>query len=259
MRIVTWNVNSVRARLGRLLPWLSESRPDLVCLQETKCEDDRFPREEIEELGYDVAVSGQKTYNGVAILSKRPLEDVSRGFGVPEFDGEARVIGATVGDLMVLNCYVVNGVEVGHERYGYKLRWLGALRDHLAERFPRDEKVVVCGDFNVTFDDRDVYDPERWRERILCSTPEREALGAIVGLGLKDALREFEDGTGIFTWWDFRRRGFERGNRGLRIDHFLMSPPALAACRGVEVDLDARRGEKPSDHAPVVATLEDGA
>ena len=256
MRIVTWNVNSIRARLPRFLPWLSETRPDVVCLQETKCEDDKFPAAEIEELGYRIARSGQKTYNGVAILAKEPLEDVSRGFGVEEFDGEARVIGARVGDLRILNCYVVNGAEVGHERYDYKLRWLGALADHLRAEWPMGEKVVVCGDFNVTFDDRDVYDPERWRERILCSTPEREALSEVLSVGLTDALREFETEGGIFTWWDFRRRGFERGNRGLRIDHFLMSKPALEACRGVEVDLDARRGEKPSDHAPVVATLE---
>ncbi len=257
MRIATWNVNSVRARMERFLPWLTEMRPDVVCLQETKCQDHQFPREPIEELGYEIAHHGQKTYNGVAILSKRPIEDVTRGFGDEEFDGEARVIGATIEDVMVLNAYVVNGQEVGAERYRYKLAWMERLRTYIAERFDMGEKVVVVGDFNVTFDDRDVYDPERWRDRILCSDPERAALNGLIDCGLHDSLRAFTDETGHFTWWDFRRRGFERGNRGLRIDHILMSEPALKACSGVEIDVEARRGPKPSDHAPVFATLAD--
>jgi exodeoxyribonuclease-3 len=256
MRIATWNVNSVRARMGRLVPWLELRRPDVVCLQETKCLEEAFPREPIEDLGYSIAHHGQRTYNGVAILSRRPIEDVMHGFGEETFDGEARVISGTIDDLMVISAYVVNGREVGHERYGYKLEWLRALASFVRERFPMDEKVVLCGDFNVTFDDRDVYDPVRWHERILCSTPEREALAEVTAVGLSDALRAHTDEGGIYTWWDFRRRGFERGNRGLRIDHFLMSPPALAACTGVEVDVEMREGPKPSDHAPVVATLE---
>ena len=256
MRIATWNVNSVRARLERLVPWLRQHEPDVVCLQETKCVDEQFPREPIEDLGYQIALHGQRTYNGVAILARDAIEDVARGFGVETFDGEARALGATIGDLMVLNVYVVNGREVGHERYDYKLEWLGALRDFVSERFPMDEKVVVCGDFNVTFDDRDVYDPERWRERILCSTPEREALAGVLGVGLEDSLRRFHEEGGVFTWWDYRTRGFERGNRGLRIDHVLLSPPAMDVCSSVEVDVDARRGKKPSDHAPVVATID---
>jgi len=256
MLISTWNVNSIRARMGRLLPWLTERRPDVVCLQETKCLDEQFPREEIEEAGYQIASFGQKTYNGVAILSRRPIEDVSLGFGDERFDGEARVIGATIGDLMVLNVYVVNGVEVGHERYAHKLEWLRALRDLVAASYPMDEKVVVTGDFNVTFDDKDVYNPERWHERILCSTPEREALGELMETGLQDSLRHFHPEGGVYTWWDFRRRGFEQGDKGLRIDHLLMSPPALAACTGVEVDRGMRAGPRPSDHAPVIATLE---
>ena len=254
MRIATWNVNSVRARMERLLPWLSERRPDVVCLQETKCEDEAFPRQELEELGYEVAVHGQRTYNGVAILSRRPIEDVVRGFGDPRFDGEARLIGATIGDLIVLSAYVVNGQAVGTERYEYKLDWLGRLARFVHERYDLGEKLVLAGDFNVTFDDRDVYDPEKWRERILCSTPERQALGQVVDQGLVDALRAFTDQGGIYTWWDFRTRGFERG-RGLRIDHLLLSPPALAACRGIEVDVELRAGPRPSDHAPVLAEL----
>ena len=255
MRIATWNVNSVRARLGRILPWLEDRSPDVVCLQETKCQDHQFPREPIEELGYQVALHGQKTYNGVAILAKSGLEDVVRGMGDERFDGEARVLGATVGDVMVLNLYVVNGREVGCDKYHHKLAWLAGVREHIRAHFPMEEKVVVTGDFNITFDDRDVWDPEQWREKILCSTPEREALGSLLDLGLHDALRRFTDEEGQFTWWDFRNRGFERGNRGLRIDHFLVSEPALHAATGVEIDLEARGGEKPSDHAPVILTL----
>lgn len=255
MRIATWNVNSVRARLELLLQWLEERSPDVVCLQETKCVDERFPREPLEELGYEIATWGQRTYNGVAILSRQPIEDVARGFGDPRFDSEARVLGATIGDLMVLSVYVVNGREPGTAAYDHKLQWMAALRELLATRYPLAEKVVVAGDFNVAPDDRDVYDPEKWREKILCSTPEREALEAIVELGFADSLRALTDEGGIYTWWDFRRRNFERGNRGLRIDHLLMSPPALERCTGVEVDVEFRARRRPSDHAPVVATL----
>lgn len=253
MRIATWNVNSVRARMELLVPWLALHRPEVVCLQETKCEDERFPREPLEALGYAVAAFGQRSYNGVAILSRIGLEDVCRGF---EGDGgDARLLSAVVGgELMLASVYVINGQYVGSPRYQEKLGWLGRLAEHARARFPMTEKVVLCGDFNVTFDDRDVYDPVLWRERILCSTPEREALRALLACGLKDALREFHEEGGVYTWWDYRTFAF-RKNRGLRIDHCLMSPPALAACAGVEVDVAARAGKKPSDHAPVVATL----
>lgn len=255
MQIATWNVNSIRARLERLLPWLETRSPDVVCLQETKCVEDAFPREPLEDLGYEIAVLGQKTYNGVAILSKRGLEDVRRGFGDERFDAEARVLGATVEDFMILDLYGINGVTVGSEHYARKLDWFGALREFVSMHYPMTEKVVLTGDFNVTIDDRDVYDPDAWRERILCSTPEREALEAVMEVGLRDGLRKFTDAGGVYTWWDYRTRGFERGNRGLRIDHFLLSAPAFEACTSVEVDLDARRGKRPSDHAPVVATF----
>jgi exodeoxyribonuclease-3 len=255
MLVATWNVNSIRARLERLLAWLDVRRPDVVLLQETKCLDEAFPREPIEDLGYEIAFHGQRTYNGVAILARGTIEDVVRGFGDERFDGESRVIGAAVGDLLLVSVYVVNGQAVGHPRYDYKLDWLGRLARFLKERYPLDEKVIVGGDFNVTFDDRDVHDPLRWREKILCSTPEREALRAVVEAGYADALRAFNDQGGIYTWWDFYTRGFERGNKGLRIDHLLMSPPALAACTSVCVDVEVRAGPRPSDHAPVVATL----
>jgi len=255
MRIATWNVNSVRARLPRLIPWLEQERPEVVCLQETKCLEEVFPREPIEDLGYTVEAFGQKTYNGVAILSRVGIEDVVRGLPDDPEDAERRVIGATVGDVMLLCLYVVNGKEVGHPKYDFKLEWLERLRSFVAERYPMSEKVVLTGDFNVTFDDRDVYDPDEWREKILCSTPERKALERVIELGLHDAFRAFTEEGGHYTWWDFRTGGFQRGNRGLRIDHFLVSEPALAACSGVAIDRAARDGAKPSDHAPVVATF----
>jgi exodeoxyribonuclease-3 len=255
MEIATWNVNSVRARLPRLLPWLEERRPDVVLLQETKCVDEAFPREPIEDLGYQIETFGQKTYNGVAILSRQRIEDVRTGFDSDFEEAERRVIGATVGDTMLLCVYVINGVSVGHPRYADKLEFFERLRDHVTDYYPLEEKVVIGGDFNVTFDDRDVWDPERWREKILCSMPEREALAKLTDLGLADAFRKFHEEEGHYTWWDFRTAGFKK-RQGLRIDHFLMSPPALEACTSVEVDLDARDGAKPSDHAPVCAVLE---
>ena len=255
MLVATWNVNSVRARLERLVAWLSERRPDVVLLQETKCVDEAFPRGPIEELGYQIALHGQRTYNGVAILAKEPIEDVVRGFGDERYDAEARVIAASIGEHIVVSVYVVNGQYPGHPRYAYKLDWLGRLARFLGERFPPAEKVIVGGDFNVTFDDRDVHDPALWREKILCSTKEREALRGVVAAGFVDALRAFEEQGGIYTWWDYYTRAFERGNKGLRIDHLLMSHSALERCTGVGVDVEVRRGPKPSDHAPLVATL----
>jgi exodeoxyribonuclease-3 len=184
MQIATWNVNSVRARLDLVLSWLGEHRPDVVCLQETKVVDELFPREPIEELGYSIELFGQKTYNGVAVLAKGRIEDVVRGFPDDPEDAQRRVIGVTVGDVMLLNLYVVNGKEVGSDKYAFKLDWLARLRDFVQDRYDRGERVVLTGDFNITFDDRDVYDPEAWREKILCSTPERDALARLTDLGL---------------------------------------------------------------------------
>jgi exodeoxyribonuclease-3 len=255
MRIATWNVNSIRARLPHVLPWLERVRPDLLCLQEIKCLDEQFPREAIEALGYAIGSHGQKTYNGVALLALHPLADVVRGMpGEPPETG-ARVISGTLGDVRVVNAYVVNGQEVGSPKYALKLRWLTVLAEFLRAQVAAHGKLLLTGDFNVTFDDRDVYDPVKWREKILCSTPEREALAAVMAGGLVDVFRHFEPAGGHYTWWDFYTRGFQRGE-GLRIDHFLASPAALAACRAVTIDIEARRGEKPSDHAPVLLTLE---
>ncbi|MEW6743877.1 MAG: exodeoxyribonuclease III [Planctomycetota bacterium] len=255
MKIATWNVNSVRARLPRLLAWLEERRPDVVCLQELKCLDEQFPREPLEDLGYNVETYGQKTYNGVAILAKKRLEDVVRGFPEDPAPAQHRVLGATVGDFLLLCVYVVNGQEVGSEAYELKRLWMERLAAHVKAHYDMAEKVIVAGDFNITFDDRDVYNPEEWREQILCTSAEREWLAHLIEPGLHDALRKFTQEGGIYTWWDYRTGAFRR-NHGLRLDHFLMSRPALAACTVVEVDVEARRGEKASDHAPVVATFE---
>jgi len=260
MRIATWNVNSVRARLPRVIEWLERTRPDVVCLQEIKCLDDQFPWEPLQDAGYNCVVHGQKTYNGVAILARRRIEDVVRGMDGDEAevdDGtatEARVISATIEDVCVVNAYVINGMEVGHPRYHDKLDFLAKLKAFVSNRFDMGEKVLVLGDFNVTFDDLDVHDPELWREKILCSTPERAALRDLCAAGLADSFRKFHKDGGHYTWWDFRTRGFQR-KAGLRIDHILMSPATLDACTAVEIDLAARDGDKLSDHAPVIATL----
>jgi len=254
MLIATWNVNSVRARLPRLLPWLETLRPDVVCLQELKCRDEDFPAGPLEELGYNILSYGQKTYNGVALLSLERAEDPIRGFPGDPDASQKRVITATFGDLRILNAYVVNGREVGCAAYQHKLDWLAKLREFVAAQLSEYPRLVLTGDFNITFDDRDVYDPEAWREKILCSTPERAALADLTGLGLTDLFRYFHDEGGHYSWFDFRTRGFQR-KLGLRIDHFLASGPVLEASRDVRIDLVARDGEKPSDHAPVLLEL----
>ena len=254
MRLATWNVNSVRARLPRVLDWLGSRRPDVACLQEIKCLDEQFPRAEIEALGYLAETFGQKSYNGVALLTLQPLADVVRWRAEQAPDGEARVIAATAGDLRVINAYVVNGQAVGTDKYTYKLGWLAQLAEFVRAQHAAHGKLVMVGDFNITFDDRDVYDPEEWRDKILCSVPERQALAALMASGLRDAFRHFTAEGGHYTYWDFYTRGFQRGN-GLRIDHILMSDSALAQCTAVEIDVEARKGEKPSDHAPVIATV----
>jgi exodeoxyribonuclease-3 len=257
MQIASWNVNSIRARLPRLLAWLEQRKPDVALLQEVKCLDEQFPREEIEALGYNVATYGQKTYNGVAILAKEPLSDVVRGLEGDDAGGgnETRLIAAQVGSLVVASVYVVNGQAVGAPRYAFKLEWLARLRRTLEARWSKEDPFVMGGDFNVTFDDRDVHDPEAWREKILCSTPERAALRELMHFGLVDAFRKFHEEPGHYTWWDYRVGAFHRG-QGLRIDHFLMTEPALARCRDVFIERDMRKGPKPSDHAPLIAVLD---
>jgi exodeoxyribonuclease-3 len=254
MKIVTWNVNSIRARLDRVVAWLKVHRPDVVCLQETKVADEHFPRAALEDEGYNVEPFGTPTYNGVAILASHTIEDVVRGLpdGMPGDD--RRVLAGIVRDVIVVSVYAPNGKHPGHPDYERKLAWYRRLRAMLDARYPRDEKLVVCGDFNVTFDDRDVWDPVRWHEAILCSTPERHALRHLMGWGLHDALRKHREEGGIYTWWDYRAGSAQR-DHGLRIDHFLVSERALEGCAAVAVDRQERLGPGSSDHAPVTAVF----
>ncbi|MHC5062649.1 MAG: exodeoxyribonuclease III [Planctomycetota bacterium] len=254
MNIATWNVNSLRARMPRFLPWLEENQPDILCLQETKVIDDLFPRSEIEEAGYNIACFGQKTYNGVAILARQPIEDVVTGFPDDDEDAQKRVIGGIVDDFIILNLYVPNGSELGSPKFEFKMNWLDRLREFVNDRYDAGEKIVITGDFNITFDDRDVYDPEALREAIHCSTRERQALAQIMEFGLHDGLRKHHEEAGLYTWWDHRGGAFWK-DRGLRIDHFLLTDSALDACDAVVIDREARKGKGASDHVPVIASF----
>lgn len=251
MRIATWNVNSLRVRLKQVLDWLAQARPDVLALQETKLTDEQFPVAEIEAAGYRAVYAGQKTYNGVAILARTAPEAIQVGIPDSE-DMERRIIAATVGGVRVVNLYVVNGQAVGSDKYARKLEWLGAVQGWLADEMKRHERLAVVGDFNIAPDDRDVYDPDVWREHILCSTSEREALKAIMGLGLTDCFRLFPQEAGSFSWWDYRAAGFRR-NHGLRIDLILASQALASHCTACTIDRAPRMLERPSDHAPVIA------
>ena len=254
MRIATWNVNSLNVRLPHVLDWLGEHRPDVLMLQETKLTDDRFPVEPLRDAGYHAVFSGQKTYNGVAILTREPPADVVRRF--PGVAGEQRrTIAATVTGVRVVNLYVVNGQAVGSEKYAYKLEWMRQVTEHLQGELREHARVVVAGDFNVAPEDRDVHDPEAWKDSILCSDAERGALGAITALGLTDTFRLFEQEERAFSWWDYRAAGFRR-NHGLRIDLILASSELARRCTSCRIDRDARAKERPSDHAPVLAEFE---
>jgi exodeoxyribonuclease-3 len=254
MKIASWNVNSLNVRLPHLTTWLSEAQPDIVALQETKMEDAKFPREAIEAMGYHVAFSGQKTYNGVAILAREEPRDVVTD--LPGLDDpQRRILVASVGDLRIADLYVVNGQDVGTEKYAYKLDWLAKVRAFLAEEIRRHPNLVVLGDFNITPDDRDIYDPVAWKEQILCSTPERDALKAIVDLGLHDTFRLFNDEAGQYSWWDYRQAGFRR-NLGMRIDLVLAGEALRARCRAASIDRVPRTWERPSDHTPVLLELD---
>lgn len=254
MKIVTWNVNSVRARLDRLHAWLDRVGPDVMCLQELKCQPDQLPLEGIHARGYQVAAHSQKTYNGVAILSRLPMTEVEAGLPLAD-DPQARGIAATIAGIRVACLYVPNGQSLESPAYPYKLQWLDALHQWLQSGVQPGAPVVLCGDFNIAPEDRDLYDPEGWRDQVLCSAPERDRLRALLDWGLTDALRHFDDSAGLYTWWDYRNLGFQK-RQGLRIDHFLVSPPVLAAARAVTIDKDERRGKGASDHAPVILELD---
>lgn len=251
MKIASWNVNSLKVRLPQVLDWLTEQRPDVLALQETKLSDDNFPHDAFGAAGYASVCSGQKTYNGVAIVSRTPLTDVHTD--IPGLDDpQRRILAASLGDLRLLDLYVVNGAEVGSEKYSYKLDWLDKVTRYIEAEMPRYERFVVLGNFNIAPTDADVHDPEEWRDKILCSVPERQALQRILDLGFADTFRLFEQEPGTFSWWDYRAAGFRR-NRGLRIDLILASQALAGTCTGSTVDRAPRRLERPSDHAPAVA------
>jgi exodeoxyribonuclease-3 len=253
MKIATWNVNSLKVRLPHLLQWLAENPVDVLCIQETKLTDDKFPLAEINAAGYQAVFTGQKTYNGVAILSKHPIADVVKNN--PRFDDEQqRIIAATIAGVRFICAYVPNGQMVDSDKYGYKLAWLASLREWLADEMGTHEELAILGDYNIAPEDRDVHDPAEWAGQIHCSERERAALAALVELGLSDSFRLFEQPEKSYSWWDYRQLAFRR-NRGLRIDHILLSPKLAGRCSACAIDRNPRKWDQPSDHTPVVATL----
>lgn len=255
MRIASYNINSVRARMDRLVPWLKEDQPDVVCLQETKSTDDQFPRMELESLDYAVAHVGQSSYNGVAILSRVGLDDVDTALPGDDEDTEARMVAATCGGLRVISVYVPNGRSVDSDHYQYKLRWLERLYEYLNSGHSPDEPLVLCGDFNVAPEPRDVYDPAAWEGRVLYTEAEKKAFRKLLDWGLVDAFRLLRKEDDLYTWWDYRMGAFWQ-NRGLRIDHMLVTRPLAGAVMEAEMVRDMRKGKKPSDHAPICIALD---
>jgi exodeoxyribonuclease-3 len=251
VRIVSWNINSLRRRQERFLAWLASTKPDVVCLQETKCTDDQFPVLDLKAAGYHSVFHGQKSYNGVAIVSQIEPTDVRATMCDDEEDPQARVIAATIGPLRVYSIYAPNGQAVGSRAYDYKMRWYARLRFCL-EREKREFPLVVCGDFNVAPKDEDVYAPDLWRGAIMCSDAERQALKELCGIGLVDTLRLHHPETGLFSWWDYRMLAFPK-NRGLRIDAVLASGILADKCTASGIDREMRKGKEPSDHAPIWA------
>ena len=255
MRVVSWNINSLRKRQERLLFWLAETQPDVVCLQETKCTDEQFPELALRAAGYHSAFHGQKSYNGVAILSRSALQEVRASLCDEEEDPQARVIAATVGSVRIYSIYVPNGQAVGSPAYDYKLKWYARLEKCLRDIERGERHVAVCGDFNIAPKDEDVYDPELWRGAIMCSDAERAAFEQLCGAGLTDTLRMHHPESGLFSWWDYRMLAFPK-NRGLRIDAILASKALAARCSAAGIEREMRKGREPSDHAPVWAEFE---
>lgn len=252
--IATWNVNSLKVRLPHVLAWLANVQPDVLCLQETKLEDAKFPLTDLNAAGYQCGFSGQKTYNGVAILSKQPLQEIVHG--IPGFeDAQKRVLAATVNGVRIVNVYVPNGQSVDSDKYQYKLAWLKALTRWLETELKAYPKLILLGDYNIAPEDRDVHDPKAWEGQVLVSEPERAAFQALIKLGLQDSFRLFEQPEKMFSWWDYRMHAFRR-NLGLRIDHVLVSAPLAPTCKAAHIDKEARKMERPSDHAPVITELD---
>jgi len=253
--ISAWNVNSLNMRMPRLLAWLAANRPGVVCLQETKLEDAKFPVLETTAAGYTAHFAGQKTYNGVAILVRNDFEASDVAIGIPGFDDDQkRVIAATVAGIRIVGVYVPNGQSVDSDKYRYKLAWYAALAGMLRAELARYPALAVLGDFNVAPEDRDVHDPALWAGQVLCSDAERAAFRALIDAGLSDSFRLFDQPEKTFSWWDYRQLAFPKNN-GLRIDHILLSPALASRCAASRIDRAARKGEKPSDHAPVLVEL----
>lgn len=251
MKIATWNINSIRVRLPQVLEWLSRESPDVLCLQETKIADEEFTFDAIGAAGYRVVYCGQKTYNGVATLSRVPADEVVTALpGVG--DNQKRLLAATIDGVRVINVYVPNGEAVDSEKYLYKLSWLELLEQWLRQEIQRYPKLALLGDFNIAPENQDVHDPQQWEGRVLFSEKERSAFRDLLKLGLVDVFRKFEQPEKSFSWWDYRAAAFRR-NHGLRIDHILCSPALAAECRACRIDVEPRKHERPSDHAPVLA------
>jgi exodeoxyribonuclease-3 len=252
-RLATWNVNSLKVRLPQVLAWLAAQQPDVLCLQETKMEDGAFPVAQIEAAGYRALYAGQKTYNGVALLSREALQFAAAA--IPDFaDEQKRILAADLGETRIVCAYFPNGQEVGCDKYAYKLRWLEALTGWLGRELADRPQLALLGDFNIAPEERDVHDPQLWAGRVLFSEPEREAFRRLVALGLADAFRLFEQPERSYSWWDYRMAAFRR-NLGLRIDHILLSAPLAGRCSACSIDRLPRKAERPSDHAPVLCEL----
>lgn len=257
MKIASWNVNSLNVRLPHVQAWLEVAQPDVLALQETKMTDDKYPLAAIAELGYHSVYSGQKTYNGVAVLTKQ--EAVDPVMDIPSLDDpQRRILAVTVEDVRIIDLYVVNGSEVGSEKFAYKMHWLEQVTKFIEAEMQRFDKVVVLGDFNIAPADGDVHDPESWKDKILCSVEERAALERIMKLGLTDTFRMFEQKEKQWSWWDYRQAAFRR-NMGLRIDLVLASKAMADLCTAAYIDKEPRRQERPSDHTPVIAEFDTGA
>lgn len=261
MRIATWNVNSVKQRIDNLLAWLAERRPDIVCLQETKCIDEAFPRAQLEDLGYNLALHGQKAFNGVAILSKFRFDEVTSRLPGDDGDDHARFIEASVstdhGAMKIASIYLPNGNPVSSDKYSYKIKWMNRLFQYVDERLKLEEEIILCGDYNVIPAPADVYDPSSWLDDALYRPQTREKFHALTHLGLTDAVRATTDAPATYTYWDYQAGAWQR-NKGLRIDHILLSPPAADRLLTAGIDKHVRGWEKPSDHVPVYVDLDIG-
>ncbi len=254
MKLVTWNVNSLNVRAPQVLEWLQQEQPDVLCLQETKIQDHKFPYDALQEIGYNAVHLGQKTYNGVAIISRHPIEDVQ--FDIPNFEDEQkRVVAATIQGIRIICVYIPNGQSVGSDKYDYKLSWLNALISYIEKQLIIYPQLALLGDYNIAPEDRDVHDPATWSDSVLVSQAERDAFKQLIQLGLHDSFRLFEQPEKLYSWWDYRMMAFRR-NMGMRIDHILISTPLVKLAKASWIDKAPRKLERPSDHTPVVLVLE---